>query len=88
MIYKKRFRFPPGVTVQQDMEGFIYFTYESAAVPLMRDALKTLRGEILDDSILEARKQKDLELQNHQLPLTRAQELDKEIAALEAQRSA
>lgn len=86
MVYKKRFRFPPGVQTQQDMDGFVYFTYDSSLVGKMREALNVLSKEILEDTITEARKAKEQELANHQLPLTRVQELDREIAALEAQR--
>jgi len=77
---------PAGVCINQTREGFLMIHYTVDMIPAMRSKLEALSMSLLEEAITQAKLKKRTEEERQQLPQTRMQAIEAEIAALESQR--
>lgn len=87
MTYRMRFRLPPGVHLQQTMDGLLIMTYSVDMIAPLRESLDKLRADLLEEALADAKSKLEAEKTRQQLPQDRLTLLNGEIQALEQQKS-
>jgi hypothetical protein len=78
---------PPGVAVNQYPDGTLRFHYTAETVLPLKAALFKMARELIDQAIAEVEARKAAELARQQLPITRIETIDTELAVLQAQKA-
>ena len=87
MSHQSLMRLPPAVTVNQMGNGVLRFHYSAHSVVHLQAALIQFAGSLLETAIAAVQAQKDAELSRQQMPASRLETIDQELAALQARRA-
>jgi len=87
MSHQSILRLPPLVTVNQMQGGQLRFHYSGDSVVALQAALIAFAGSLLETAIAAVQAKKNAELDRQQMPASRLETIDQELAALQGRRA-
>lgn len=86
-MHQSILRLPPLVTINQMPSGQIRFHYSADSVGPLQAALIQFANQLLETAIYAVQAKRDAEVQRQQMPASRIETIDAELAALQARRA-